>query len=94
MLIILSERRRSPADSRWSAGEFRARSLDSEFSEARMIERNEMASMRELWIAIRVGAVLHLMSGNGVRLKPGFYGATIELSAPGCDRRIDRVAMI
>src|ERR1700688_977739 len=59
VLIILSQGRSSPPNSGRSAGEFRARTLDSEFSEARMIERDEMAAMHELRITIRVGAVLH-----------------------------------
>src|SRR5271156_50985 len=59
-----------------------------------MIERDEVFTMRELRIGVRVGAVLHLVSGNAVRLQTGLDGGAIEFSAPGCDRRIDRVAML
>ena len=50
-----------------------------------MIERDEMAAIRELWIGVRVGAVLHLMGGNAMRLQARFDRAAIECAGPGGD---------
>lgn len=71
VLIVLSQRGCGATDSRRSARQFRARTLDREFAERRMIERGEVSTMRELRIGVRVGAVLQLMSGNAVRLQTG-----------------------
>src|SRR5208282_1478187 len=74
--------------------ESRARTLDREFAEAGMIQRYEMAAMRELSITVRIGAVLHLMGGNAKRLKAGFNHTAIECAGPGSYARIDGVAML
>src|ERR1700735_235939 len=76
VLIVLPKRRCRPPDSGRSAREFRARTFDREFAEAGMIECHEMAAMRKLRIGVRVGAVLHLVRRNAVRLKAGFDRAS------------------
>lgn len=47
-----------------------------------MIQRYEMAAMRELRITVRIGAVLHLMSRNVKRLKARFDRAALECAGP------------
>src|SRR5271169_1662816 len=78
VLIVLTETRRGAVDDARRAREFRARTLDGEFTEAGMIERDEVRAMLELWIGECVGAVLYLMRGNAVRLQARFDCAAIE----------------
>ncbi len=47
-----------------------------------MIQRYEMAAMRELSVTVRIGAVLHLMGGNAKRLKAGFNHTAIKCTGP------------
>jgi len=57
VLIVLTETRRGAVDDARGARQLRARTLDGEFTEAGMIERDEMPSMLELWIGECVGAI-------------------------------------
>ena len=82
VLIVLAEHGSSAADDGRSTRESRARTLDREFAEAGMIQRYEMAAMRELRITVRIGAVLHLMSRNVKRLKARFDRAALECAGP------------
>ena len=94
VLIVLAEHGSSAADDGRGTRESRARTLYREFAEAGMIQRYEMAAMRELRIPVRIGAVLHLMGGNAKRLKAGFNHTAIECVGPGSYARIDGVAML
>ena len=82
MLVVLTETRRGAVDDARRARELRARTLDSEFTEAGMIERDEMLAMLELWIGECVAAVLHLVRGNAVRLQTRLDRAAIEDAPP------------
>src|SRR6202167_3738629 len=94
VLIVLAETRRLAANCGRSPREFRARTFDRKFSVTGMRERDEMPAMYELRIGVRVGAALHLMRRNAVRLKPGFDRAALDCTAPRGDRRVDCVAML
>src|ERR1700719_4374995 len=63
VLIVLAQHRRGATDDGRSARQFRARTFDREFAEARMSERDEVAAMSKLRIGVRVSAVLHLVAG-------------------------------
>jgi len=43
-----------------------------------MVKCDEVAAMSKLRIGVRVGAVLHLVAGNSVRLKERFDRGAIE----------------
>src|SRR5580658_10297987 len=59
-----------------------------------MFDRDEMAAMRKLRIGVRIRAVLYLVSGDAARLQTSLDFSAIDRAAPGCDRRIDRLAML
>src|SRR5260370_17977836 len=94
VLIVLAERRCCATNFSRRAREFRARSLDGELAERRVIHLDEVSASNQLRIAITLGAVLYLLSAHAARLKNPFRLASVQRFAPPRDRRIARAAML